>query len=276
MFTLNNTVYLGKAMPASSGTMPTFGKVIIKSSSIPTASADNAGYMYIYDGVTNGTYTHGYIYENKYVPSYTGTVTFTPSTVTVSDTDFSAFLNEWKHYISAPLTVTHGTFTYDTEGNLWRMVFLNASDEQVGVIQLYQEDYEDAGFTFTGTFSDGDVLTFVSTISAGASSYQWVRIDVQPGGGSVIFVPELPAQGEQQYIYGVVLSETTRDGYGIIQLFMWYNNNWYAAGAFDVDIDPSQLVYKDNIPYATSSLVGGIKQSFDSTTSTWTVITEEI
>ena len=38
-------------------------KIIVKSDTIPTASADNAGYIYIYTGATNETYTHGYIYE---------------------------------------------------------------------------------------------------------------------------------------------------------------------------------------------------------------------
>lgn len=42
-------------------------KIIVKSDTIPTASAANAGYIYIYTGATNATYTHGYIYENKLV-----------------------------------------------------------------------------------------------------------------------------------------------------------------------------------------------------------------
>ena len=276
MITLNNTVYLGKAMPASSGIMPTFKKVIIKDTTIPTASAANAGYMYCYAGETNATYTHGYIYENQYTPTYDGTITFSPATISVTDANYSAFLTSGIQYIPDPSAVTHGTMTYHENSTIWRMVCLDADDNQVGVRQLYQSDYEDAGFVFTGTFQDGDVVNFTTTISEASSSYQWKRIDVQPGGGSVKFVPELPAEGEEQYVYGVVLSETTRDGYGIIQLFMWYNDNWYAAGAFDVDIDPDQLVYKDNIPYATSSLVGGIKQSFDSATGTWTIITEDL
>lgn len=42
------------------------------------------------------------------------------------------------------------------------------------------------------------------------------------------------------------------------------------------NIDPSQIVYKDNIPYATADKVGGIKQSFDASTGTWTIITEDL
>lgn len=276
MITLNNTVYLGKAMPASSGIMPTFKKVIIKDTTIPTASAANAGYMYCYAGETNATYTHGYIYENQYLPNYAGTITFSPAGISVTDENFSSFLNTWKQYLTTPTLVTNGTITYHGSSAIWKMVMKDADNQQIGTLQLYQSDYEDSGFTFPADPQDGDEYTFTTTITESSSSYQWVRIDVQPGGGSVKFVPELPAQGEERYIYGVVREETTRDGYGIIQLFMWYNDNWRAAGAFDVDIDPDQLVYKNNIPYATSSLVGGIKQTFDATTGTWTVTTENL
>lgn len=250
------------------------GRIIIKDSVIPEASAKNAGYMYIYTGETNSTYTHGYIYENQYVPSYEGSITFTPSTVTVTEENFSAFLNEWKQYLPNPTAITHGTFTYDAASKLWRLEGFDADNNQVGVLQLYQQDYEDGGFVFSGTFEDGYSLTFVSTITTSSSSYQWVRIDVQPGGGSVKFVPALPANGESQYIYGVVRDELSREGYAIVQLFMWYNNNWCAAGAFDVDIDPDQLVYKDNIPVATASTFGGVKVEFDETTGTLNIKTE--
>ena len=265
-----------KVVNLDGGGKPLFNKIIIKDSTIPAASASNVGAVYMYVGETDANYVHGYIYENRYAPNYSGTITFSPASVTVTDANYSAFLNAGKEYIADPSSVTHGTFTYHANSTIWRMVCLNADNEQVGVRQLYQSDYEDAGFVFTGTFEDGDELSFTTSIEQASSSYQWVRTDVQPGGGSVKFVPELPAEGEEQYIYGVVLEETTREGYGIIQLFMWYNDNWYAAGAFDVDIDPSQLVYRDNIPYATSSLVGGIKQTFDAATGTWTVVTEDM
>lgn len=263
-----------KVVNVDGGGTPLFKKIIIKDTTIPAASASNANEMYIYAGETNATYTHGYIYENQYTPSYEGSITFSPSTISVSDADYSAFLTAGTQYISDPSSITHGTMTYHYASGIWRMVCLNSDNEQVGVRQLYQSDFEDAGFVFTGTFEDGDVVNFTTSIEESTSSYQWVRINVQPGGGSVKFVPELPAEGEEQYVYGVVLEETTREGYGIIQLFMWYDDQWYAAGAFDVDIDPSQLVYRDNIPYATSSLVGGIKQSFDASTNTLTIITE--
>lgn len=254
--TANGPQQAVKTYNVGGGITPTLNKVIIKDAVIPTASADNAGYMYIYDGQTNSTYTHGYIYENQYVPNYSGTITFSPAGISVSDENFSSFLNTWKQYLNTPTLVTNGTITYFADSDLWRMVMKDANNQQIGVLQLYQQDYEDSGFTFPANPQDGDEYTFTTTITESSSSYQWVRIDVQPGGGTVKFVPELPSQGEERYIYGVVLEETTREGYGIIQLFMWYNDNWYAAGAFDVDISPNGIVYE---------------QSFDTTTNTWTV-----
>jgi hypothetical protein len=265
-----------KVVNLDGGGQPLFNKIIIKDSVNPTASSSNAGAVYMYVGETNDNYVHGFIYENRYVPNYSGTITFSPAGISVSDENFSSFLNKWKQYLTTPTLVTNGTITYHGSSAIWKMVMKDANNQQIGTLQLYQSDYEDSGFTFPADPQDGDEYTFTTTITESSSSYQWVRTDVQPGGGTVKFVPELPAQGEERYIYGVVREETTRDGYGIIQLFMWYNDNWRAAGAYDVDIDPSQLVYKDNIPYATSTKVGGIKQEFDATTGTWTVTTDNI
>lgn len=89
-------------------------------------------------------------------------------------------------------------------------------------------------------------------------------------------VAELPETGVSGVLYGVLMPEMTRDDYGIIQFFVWYQNDWYAVGAYSIDIDPNGLVYEDNIPYATATKVGGIKSSFDATTGTWIVTTEEL
>ena len=114
--------------------------------------------------------------------------------------------------------------------------------------------------------------------------------------GIIKVVASLPLVGESKYLYGLLMNELDRDGYGIIQFFVWNNGEWLASGAYSIDIDPDTLLYKTDknvangvaglnsdaqlagaqIPYATSSSVGGIKQSFDATTGTWTVITESI
>lgn len=102
----------------------------------------------------------------------------------------------------------------------------------------------------------------------------------------------------------------------VLYLWNASTNEWNAVGAFSTNLDPVSLLTKaeaadtylaktsaastyvplsqkgaaagiatlDNtgkipdgqIPYATSGAVGGIKQSFDASTGTWTVITEEV
>lgn len=249
-----------KVFNVDGGGQPLTDKIIIKDSVIPTASSSNVGAVYMYVGETNATYTHGYIYENQYLPNYSGTITFSPAGISVSDENFSSFLNTWKQYLNTPTLVTNGTITYHGSSAIWKMVMKDANNQQIGTLQLYQSDYEDSGFTFPADPQDGDEYTFTTTITESSSSYQWVRIDVQPGGGTVKFVPELPAQGEEQYIYGVVLDEVTRDNYAIVQLFIWHNDQWVAAGAYDVDINPHGIVYES---------------SFDSSTNTWNVTVSE-
>lgn len=108
------------------------------------------------------------------------------------------------------------------------------------------------------------VKTYLMGIADGATS-DLIRI-----------VAELPEVGVSGVLYGVLMPEMTRDNYGIIQFFVYYENDWYATGAYSIDIDPNGLVYEDAIPYGTSTRVGGIKQSFDSSTATWTVVTENL
>lgn len=129
------------------------------------------------------------------------------------------------------------------------------------------------------------------------------------------FVTVLPASGNAKYIYAVPQNETDLDNYPIVVLYVW-SNDWYSVGAFSTNLDPVSLLTKSEaastyltqtsatstylplaqkaaangvasldansklistqIPYATSSSVGGIKQIFDGSTNTWTVITEDL
>ena len=161
--------------------------VIIKSLTMPTASTIPAGAVYQYIGQTNTNYTHGYIYENIKTATYTGTVSFEPAslsgtTVACSGDDFANFLTESG---VSPLSVVSGTMTYDAAGSLWVLVGKDENDETVLTFQEYQEDYEDFGFTFTGTPQDSDVIAFTCTVEEASASYAWTRIDVQP-------MPEIP------------------------------------------------------------------------------------
>lgn len=156
--------------------------IIVKSLTMPSASTTPAGAVYQYIGQTNANYTHGYIYENVKTATYTGTVSFeaaslSETTVACDGDDFANFLTESG---VEPLSVVSGTMTYDAAGSLWVLVGKNASDETVLSLQEYQEDYEDFGFTFTGTPVDGDVIAFTCTVEEDVVSYSWVRLNTQP------------------------------------------------------------------------------------------------
>ncbi len=129
------------------------------------------------------------------------------------------------------------------------------------------------------------------------------------------FVNALPASGESKYIYAVPQEETDLDDHPIVVLYLWNSadSEWNAIGAFSTNVDPATLATKtelqtlgqtvantyvantqkgaasgvasldanakvtaSQIPYATAASIGGIKQSFDATTGTWTVITEDL
>lgn len=122
------------------------------------------------------------------------------------------------------------------------------------------------------------VTALVNTPSGPQQCIKTYLMGMAEGVGSdlIQIVAELPETGLSGTLYGVLMPEMTRDNYGIIQFFVWYNGDWYATGAYSIDIDPNGLVYEDNIPYATSTKVGGIKQEFDQTTGTWTVATDNI
>lgn len=159
-------------------------KVIIKSDTIPTAGADQLGQMYCYSGETNNTFAHGYVYECVAgTPVYSDSVTFEPATLsgTVVTATSDSLANLCAEYITgADITeIVSGTITYDQSGGLWVFVGKDAEDNTVGTFQLYTQDYEDAGFTFTGTPEDGDVINFTCTITE-TSTYSWERIDLQP------------------------------------------------------------------------------------------------
>ncbi len=129
------------------------------------------------------------------------------------------------------------------------------------------------------------------------------------------FVAALPVSGNSHYIYAVPQDETDLDNHPIIVLYVW-QSEWKSVGAFSTNLDPDSLLTKTEaastyltqtsaastylaatqkaaaggvasldangkltagqLAYATAARVGGIKQSFDGTTNTWTVITEDL
>ena len=129
------------------------------------------------------------------------------------------------------------------------------------------------------------------------------------------FVATLPTTGNSKYIYAVPQDETDLDNHPIIVLYVW-QSEWKSVGAFSTNLDPDSLLTKTEaastyltqtaaastylptaqkavaggvasldingqladgqLAYATANRVGGIKQSFDGTTNTWTVIIEDL
>lgn len=158
-------------------------KVIVKSATIPEASASNLGKFYCYSGETNSSFTHGYVYECvEGQPTYTDTVEFEPASVseTVVTATSNSLANLCAEYITGDITsIVSGTMTYDESGDIWAFVGKDAEDNTVGSFQLYTQDFIDAGFTFTGTLADGDVVAFTCTITE-SSTYVWERLNLQP------------------------------------------------------------------------------------------------
>lgn len=163
-----------------------YSKTVQKTATMPAADASNAGQVYMYTGATNANFTQNYIYKNVKTATYTGTVSFEPATlsgttVTCSGDNFANFLTESG---VEPLSVVSGTMTYDVASSLWVLVGKDSDGNTVLTFQEYQQDFVDAGFTFTGTPQDGDVVAFTCTVEEASATYAWTRVDVQPAGAT--------------------------------------------------------------------------------------------
>lgn len=159
-------------------------KIIVLASTIPTAGSSYLGKFYCYKGETDASYTHGYVYECiTGIPTYTGTVSFeaatlSGTTVACSGDNFANFLTEAG---DDPTTIVSGTMTYDSGADGWRLVGKDAEDNTVTSFIEYTQDYEDNGFTFTGTPENDDVIAFTCTVES-TTNYVWQRRDLQPEG----------------------------------------------------------------------------------------------
>jgi len=155
---------------------------VVNADVLPTASADNLGYFYLFTGATDASYTHGYIYECQKSATYTGTVSFeaatlSSTTVACSGDDFASFLTEAG---ADPTPIVSGTMTYDAAGGGWTLVGKDAEDNTITTFFEYNEDYVDHGFTFTGTPVDADVIAFTCSVEEDTVTYSWVRTNAQP------------------------------------------------------------------------------------------------
>ena len=161
-------------------------KIIIKTDTLPTASAENAGKIYIYSGATNSTYTHGYIYESQPVnPTYEANLVFDHGTF--GSLDFYKAAQFLIDATSDFKKVKSGTMTYDLAGNIWHITFKDKDGNAIrSNYNLYTEDLEEYDIMPVDTFTDGQVVNFtVASLTEHADSYAMVRIDVQPAGPTI-------------------------------------------------------------------------------------------
>lgn len=174
-----STIYAGGAHPVEDSDIDDAisyieSEIIVKSETIPEASESYYKAVYQYIGETDSNYTHGYIYECK--KSDNSTVVFTPGIIECSGEDFTTFLEDVGSGYDYD-SVVAGTMEYAQDADLWIFTGKNSDDETVFTYQQYTQDFVDAGFTFTGTYEDGDIVTFERTVEY---IYEWSRLDVQP------------------------------------------------------------------------------------------------
>ena len=156
------------------------GKIIVKSSTIPTASMEFVGSVYQYVGATAGAYTHGYIYECTSTTVPTATILLEPHKIVFDDGNLVAFFEaagDTSH------EVVSGRFKYYETGDIWN---INGLDENGNTVfsnyQVYTQDLVDAGFVLIVPITDiADEEEITYDLTYGEQTvYSWARIDVQP------------------------------------------------------------------------------------------------
>lgn len=246
--------------------------IIIKSDTIPTATADLEGSVYQYTG-ENGTYTHGYIYECQEKTNYTPRILFEPSKIGYNyDYDLLAFFQEATPNFAQ---IKEGIFQYLIAGDIWS---ISAKDENGNIIfdnyKLYTEDLQDAGFVFLEpSYTDEEEVSYELALNPSVS-YEWVRIDVQPNQSAEIasltnrvvsIENKIPAQAsssnqlaDKNFVNSSIATNTAtfRGTYNSVAELEAYSgekdNNDYA---FVTGVDSLGNTYYDRYKYNGSSWV---------------------
>lgn len=162
--------------------------VVERTIEIPTATANNYGKVYLYQGTTDSTYTHGYLYENQATTIYDLTIGFTPGKIAFDYTK-GVLADFFEPMSDDYYKVVKGSFKYLEAGDLWEITGLDEEDNVIiNAYKLYSLDLEDAGFVFINPkqdYSDGEILEF-DLIAAPSNVYSWVRLDVMPITGATL------------------------------------------------------------------------------------------
>ena len=169
--------------------------VIIKSATIPTASADLVGKEYQYFGETNGTYTHGFVYECVATTVTNTLILFNPVGTGKLSFDYANHsVYELFERIAAILTtfnaedVVSGSFTLDKVNELWSIDGYDANGDALFTnftVSATGDEYSLNAFGFVYTFpfpddyEEGHEEAF-SIVQDPHTTYSWTRVDVQP------------------------------------------------------------------------------------------------
>lgn len=132
----------------------TTSKAIMQVSSLPTPVASFVDTVVLYNNI---------FYKCMDESVYTSTVSFTDK-ITCTGTAFTSFI---RGIAPADFTsIVNGTMVYIADAELWKFTGLNAAGETVIEYQMYQEDFENAGFVFTGSFEDQEEIGFECEVTA--------------------------------------------------------------------------------------------------------------
>ena len=172
-------------------------EIIVKSATIPTASADLLGAVYQYVGQTDSTYEHGYIYECVAETTTETLIMFDPVDTGKLGFDYQNHsVYELFDRIAAlttptfgPQDVVSGSFRLDKVNELWYISGYDANGNALFTdftVEATGGEYclDGYGYIYTFPFPDDyeDGHTENYRIQETQSGYAWERIDVQPGG----------------------------------------------------------------------------------------------
>lgn len=93
---------------------------------------------------------------------------------------------------------------------------------------------------------ENDTISLINTPRGKQLCVNAYIIGISGDAGLIKVVNTLPEVGESGCFYGVLMQEVDREGRGIIQFFIWYNNAWKASGAYSININPTGIVYEQS------------------------------
>ena len=201
-------------------------EIIVKSSTIPTASDDLVGKEYQYFGTTNGTYTHGFIYECVAKTTTDTLILFNPVGTGKLSFDYAHHsVYELFERIAAILTtfsaedVVSGSLTLDKVNELWSIDGYDANGDALFTnftVSATGDEYSlDAfGFVYTFQFPDdyeeGHEEAF-SIVQDPHTTYSWERVNVQPNVEVIDNVTSTSATAALSANQGKVLNDRIDD-----------------------------------------------------------------